>query len=146
MIGLFHKILVPVDFSPCSDAAFKRAMRLARASKLEPVMLHVIDIGAIAACNRLAGSPVRCDRTAELFTGNNLIGLARASGRVTTQQVMRNWGRMYLGNLVGAIGTTVLVWLAGMHSVSNGAVGEAMVQVARSKIALDPVSALAGGV
>jgi len=53
---------------------------------------------------------------------------------------------MYLGNLVGAIGTTVLVWLAGMHSVSNGAVGEAMVQVARSKIALDPVSALAGGV
>ena len=83
---------------------------------------------------------------AELFTGNNLIAMAWASGRVTTQQVMRNWGRMYLGNWVGAIGTTVLVWLAGMHSVSNGAVGEAMVQVARSKIALDPVSALAGGV
>ena len=50
---------------------------------------------------------------------------------------------MYLGNLVGAIGATVLVWLAGMHTVSNGAVGEAMVQVARSKIALDPVSAIA---
>ena len=82
----------------------------------------------------------------ELFTGYNLIGMARASGRVTTQQVMRNWERMYLGNLVGAIGTTVLVWLAGMHIVSNGAVVEAMVQVARSKIALDPVSALARGV
>jgi formate/nitrite transporter FocA (FNT family) len=29
---------------------------------------------------------------AELFTGNNLIAMAWASGRVTTQQVMRNWG------------------------------------------------------
>jgi len=83
---------------------------------------------------------------AELFTGNNLIAMAWASGRVTTQQVMRNWGWVYLGNLVGAVGTAVLVWLAGVHTMSNGAVGETMVQIARSKIALDPVSALARGV
>jgi formate/nitrite transporter len=83
---------------------------------------------------------------AELFTGNNLIAMAWASGRVTTQQVMRNWGWVYLGNLVGAVGTAALVWLAGVHSMSDGAVGEMMVQIARSKIALDPVSALARGV
>jgi formate/nitrite transporter len=83
---------------------------------------------------------------AELFTGNNLIAMAWASGRVTTQQVMRNWGWVYLDNLVGAVGTAVLVWLAGVHTMSNGAVGETMVQIARSKIALDPVSALARGV
>ncbi len=83
---------------------------------------------------------------AELFTGNNLIAMAWASGRVTTRQVMRNWGWVYLGNLVGAVGTAVLVWLAGVHTMSNGAVGETMVQIARSKIALDPVSALARGV
>ena len=83
---------------------------------------------------------------AELFTGNNLIAMAWASGRVTTQQVMRNWGWVYLGNLVGAIGTAGLVWLAGVHSMSDGAVGETMVQIARSKIALDPVSALARGI
>lgn len=47
---------------------------------------------------------------AELFTGNNLIAMAWASGRVTTQQVMRNWGWVYLGNLVGAVGTAALVW------------------------------------
>ena len=49
---------------------------------------------------------------------------------------------MYLGNLVGAIGTTVLVWLAGMHTVSNGAVGEAMVpgraQQDRARSSLGP--------
>ena len=83
---------------------------------------------------------------AELFTGNNLIAMAWASGRVTTQQVMRNWGWVYLGNLVGAVGTAVLVWLAGVHTMSNGLVGETMVQIARSKIALDPVSAVARGI
>jgi formate/nitrite transporter len=83
---------------------------------------------------------------AELFTGNNLIAMAWASGRVTTQQVMRNWGWVYLGNMVGAVGTAVLVWLAGVHNMSDGAVGETMIQVARSKIALDPVSAVARGI
>ena len=83
---------------------------------------------------------------AELFTGNNLIAMAWASGRVTTQQIMRNWGWVYLGNLVGAVGTAALVWLAGIHSMGDGAVGETMVQIARSKTALDPVSAVARGV
>ena len=83
---------------------------------------------------------------AELFTGNNLIAMAWASGRVTTQQIMRNWGWVYLGNLVGAVGTAALVWLAGIHSMGDGAVGETMVQIARSKIALDPVSVVARGV
>jgi formate transporter len=83
---------------------------------------------------------------AELFTGNNLIAMAWASGRVTTRQVMRNWGWVYLGNLVGAIGTAALVWLAGTHTMGDGAVGETMVRIARNKIALDPVSVLARGI
>ncbi len=83
---------------------------------------------------------------AELFTGNNLIAMAWASGRVTTQQIMRNWGWVYLGNLVGAVGTAALVWLAGIQSMGDGAVGETMVQIARGKISLDPVSAIARGV
>ena len=83
---------------------------------------------------------------AELFTGNNLIAMAWASGRVTTQQIMRNRGWVYLGNLVGAVGTAALVWLAGMHTMGNGAVGETMVQIARAKLSLDPVSAVARGI
>jgi nucleotide-binding universal stress UspA family protein len=65
MIGLFRKILVPVDFSPCSDAAFKTAVQLARASKLELVMLHVIDTGAIEAFNRLGLLAVPSDATVQ---------------------------------------------------------------------------------
>ena len=65
MIGLFHKILVPVDFSPCSDEAFKTAVQLARASESELIMLHVIDTGAIAAFNRLGLLAVPSDATAQ---------------------------------------------------------------------------------
>jgi len=83
---------------------------------------------------------------AELFTGNNLIAMAWASGHVTTQQVIRNWGWVYLGNLVGAIGTAFLVWLAGVQTLSDGAVGETMVRIARSKVSLDPLTALTRGI
>jgi formate/nitrite transporter len=83
---------------------------------------------------------------AELFTGNNLIAMAWASGKVTTQQVLRNWGWVYLGNFVGALGTALLVWLAGLHTLGDGAVGDTMVRIARSKVSLDPLSALARGV
>ncbi|MEI8015033.1 MAG: formate/nitrite transporter family protein [Nitrospira sp.] len=83
---------------------------------------------------------------AELFTGNNLIAMAWASGRVTTHQIMRNWGWVYLGNLAGAVGTAALVWLAGIQNMGDGSVGETMIQIARSKISLDPVSTIARGV
>jgi len=83
---------------------------------------------------------------AELFTGNNLIAMAWAVGCVQTSQVIKNWVWVYLGNLLGAFGTVVLVLLAGVPALGDGAVGDTMVQIARSKVALDPVSAVARGI
>lgn len=83
---------------------------------------------------------------AELFTGNNLIAMAWASGRITTRLVLRSWGWVYLGNFIGAVGTALLVWLAGVQTLGNGSVGEMMVRIARAKVSLDPVSAVARGV
>ena len=83
---------------------------------------------------------------AELFTGNNLIAMAWAVGCVRTSQVVKNWLWVYLGNLIGAVGTAALVLLAGVQTLSGGAVGATLIQIARSKIALDPVSAVARGV
>ena len=80
---------------------------------------------------------------AELFTGNNLLAMAWASGRVTTTQVLQNWGLVYVGNLVGSAGTALLVWLANIHQLDGGAVGETMVSIARAKVSLDPMSAVA---
>ncbi|HSN03685.1 MAG TPA: formate/nitrite transporter family protein [Nitrospira sp.] len=83
---------------------------------------------------------------AELFTGNNLIAMAWAVGCVRTSQVIKNWVWVYLGNLLGAFGTVVLVLLAGVPALGDGAVGDTMVHIARSKVALDPVSAVARGI
>lgn len=83
---------------------------------------------------------------AELFTGNNLIAMAWAARCVQTRQVVRNWVWVYLGNLLGAGGTAVLVLLAGVHTLGDGAVGETMVRIARGKVALDPLAAFARGI
>ena len=39
---------------------------------------------------------------AELFTGNNLLAMAWADGRVSTAEVLRNWVVVCLANFVGA--------------------------------------------
>ncbi|OQW32846.1 MAG: hypothetical protein A4E19_05695 [Nitrospira sp. SG-bin1] len=50
---LFKSILVPVDFSPCSNEAFRVACQVARLCGAVLLVLHVIDISALAAFHRL---------------------------------------------------------------------------------------------
>ena len=59
---------------------------------------------------------------AELFTGNNLLAMAWASRRISTGAVVRNWVIVYAGNLVGAVGTAVLVVVAGQYAFGGGSV------------------------
>jgi nucleotide-binding universal stress UspA family protein len=49
----FTKILVPVDFSPCSEEAFRIALTLARTFQAELLLLHVIDTKSLAVFNQL---------------------------------------------------------------------------------------------
>lgn len=83
---------------------------------------------------------------AELFTGNNLIAMAWAAGRLRTGDVLRNWAWVYAGNLLGALGTVTLVLLAGVHELGDGALGETAIRIARTKAGLDPMQALMRGV
>lgn len=73
---------------------------------------------------------------AELFTGNNLIVMAWASGRVPTRRLLRNWVLVYVGNLVGAVGTAALVAASGQLTFGQGAVGATALSIARHKLAL----------
>lgn len=58
---------------------------------------------------------------AELFTGNNLIAMAWASGRIRTRELLRNWILVYAGNVVGAVGTVALVVLADLGALEPNA-------------------------
>jgi formate/nitrite transporter len=83
---------------------------------------------------------------AELFTGNNLIVMAWASGKVSTALLVRNWLVVYLGNLVGALGTAVLVYASGQFGFGGGAVGAAALATAEAKVELGVAQAVALGV
>ena len=73
---------------------------------------------------------------AELFTGNNLLVMARAQGLITTGQVLRNWTIVLFGNLVGAAGLAVLVYLADHATLNDGRVGQAYLSIAAGKASL----------
>jgi formate/nitrite transporter len=73
---------------------------------------------------------------AELFTGDALMVVAFAGGRVTLRALLRAWCVVYLGNIVGAVGTAALVFLAGQHALGGGAVGATALAIAEAKAAL----------
>ena len=74
---------------------------------------------------------------AELFTGNNLIVMAWASGKVSTKDVLRNWTIVYCGNLVGSLGLVVLVFLSHHPDMYGGRFGLAILNTAAGKISPD---------
>jgi len=82
---------------------------------------------------------------AELFTGNNLIVMAWASGQVSTPALLRNWTIVFVGNFAGAAATALAVCLAGTARGGDGAFGEAAFAVAQAKLALHPVQAVVLG-
>jgi formate transporter len=71
---------------------------------------------------------------AELFTGNNLIVMAWASGRVSTAALLRNWAVVFAGNFAGAVTTALAVCLAGTHRGGEGAFGVAAFAIAHAKL------------
>lgn len=73
---------------------------------------------------------------AELFTGNNLLVMAWADGRITARQVLRNWAVVCAANFAGAVGLAVLVHLSGHAGMGGGAVGRAVLRIALAKQAL----------
>lgn len=80
---------------------------------------------------------------AELFTGNALMVMAAVDGMITGRELARSWGIVYLGNLGGAAGLAVLVWMTGL---TEGGFGTTARAIAMGKAELEPVEVLARGV
>jgi formate transporter FocA len=83
---------------------------------------------------------------AELFTGNNLIVMAWAHGRISTTRLLRNWIIVYIGNFVGSLLTVVLMFFSGQYSFNSGAIGLNALNIANNKVGLDFVQALVLGI
>ena len=83
---------------------------------------------------------------AELFTGNNLIVMAWASGKVKTRSVLVNWVVAFTGNCIGAVATAGLMFYSTQYTFGSGAVGLAALATANGKVSLAFVPALTLGI
>lgn len=83
---------------------------------------------------------------AELFTGNNLLAMAWAEGKVSTSEVLKNWLVVFGANFVGALGLAVLVFLSGHNDMNNSAIAEQYIKIAVIKTSLPFWSAFFKGI
>jgi formate/nitrite transporter len=83
---------------------------------------------------------------AELFTSNNLIVMAWASGRVKTKAVLFNWALVFAGNSAGALATAALMFCTDQYEFGAGAVGLTALATAHGKMSHGVVPTLILGI
>jgi formate/nitrite transporter len=83
---------------------------------------------------------------AELFTGNTLVIIAFASRRVRFVRLLRNWAIVYVGNIVGAVATALLVVLSRRLESGDGSIGIRALDIASTKTSLKVPDAFFSGI
>ena len=165
--NLFDSLLPPAMAKKAEDIGVRKAaMPSLKVFLLAILAGAFIALGAVFSTTTLAGSavlPYGLARLlgglafslglilvvvagAELFTGNNLIVMAWANGRVSTAALLRNWAIVFVGNFVGSLGTAALMFLTRQYASGAGAVGEMALKTASSKIHLGFIQAIALGI
>ena len=72
--------------------------------------------------------------------------MAWAERRVSLARMLRNWGIVYAGNLVGALATVLIVFAGGQYEFGDGAVGTSALAIADAKAGLGFGQAVALGI
>lgn len=70
----------------------------------------------------------------ELFTSSVLTAVARANRNITTGQMLRNWGLVYVGNAIGALSLVALLLIARNYEMAGGGVGANYLDIASHKL------------
>lgn len=73
---------------------------------------------------------------AELFTGNNLLAMAWADGKITTIEVLRNWVIVSISNFAGAVILALLVTQSGHPEMNHGTIKDHYLEIAAAKCAI----------
>jgi formate/nitrite transporter len=82
---------------------------------------------------------------AELFTGNNLLAMAWAAGKISTRELLRNWAVVCVGNFIGAAGLALLVFLSRHPDMNQGDVAREYIAIASAKVTMPFWTALFKG-
>ena len=71
---------------------------------------------------------------AELFTSSTLTLTARASGRITWGQLLRNWLVVFVANFLGAVTIVALIYVAGTWHSAEGQWGKVVLDISTVKL------------
>ena len=74
---------------------------------------------------------------AELFTGNTLMIIGVLAKKITWQAMFRNWGLVYIGNLIGSMVIAAFSVYSGLMSASANDFGGMTIRIAASKAGLN---------
>lgn len=83
---------------------------------------------------------------AELFTGNNLLAMAWADGRISTRALLLNWIVVCIANFAGAVLLACLVFMSGHLEMNDGAIGRTYIAIAAAKTSLSAANAFFSGI
>ncbi|WP_354622849.1 formate transporter FocA [Psychromonas sp. MME2] len=82
----------------------------------------------------------------ELFTSSTLTLIAKASHRITTAQMLKNWANVYFGNFVGATFLVFLIFFSGLYNADHGQWGLNVLTIAEHKLHHSYVEAISLGI
>ena len=105
------------------------------------VVLVVVVVGAVVVV--VAGDVVVVVAGAELFTGNNLMTLALMNKKITLSQMLKNWGVVWVANLVGSVLLALIVVYTG---ILDGDAGTKAMAIAEGKASLSPMIMVGRGI
>ncbi len=82
----------------------------------------------------------------ELFTSSVLSSISWANKQISFSKMLSIWGKVYVGNFIGAMFLLLLVTAAGLYQMDHGQWGLNALNIAQHKIHHTPVQAFALGV
>jgi formate/nitrite transporter len=69
----------------------------------------------------------------ELFTGNTMMLLPLAAGKIKLTALIRNWSIVYIGNFVGSVFVAILIVYSGQLNSGNNLLGGITIKIAATK-------------
>ncbi|XMB85889.1 formate/nitrite transporter family protein [Mycoplasmatota bacterium WC44] len=82
----------------------------------------------------------------ELFTGNTLIIISVLEGKVKVSEMLKNWGTVYTGNLIGSVLIAFMMVQSGLFNSGSNVLGAVTIKLAAYKVNLPFISALYLGI
>jgi formate transporter FocA len=82
----------------------------------------------------------------ELFTSSVLTSIAWANKQITFGKMLKTWGKVYVGNFIGAMLLLAIVSAAGLYQMDNGQWGLNALNIAQHKLHHTVIQAFALGI